>query len=476
MLPNLKFIIPEISLSIFAFMALGCSLLPLQRKLAGWLSLIGVIVSLGLLLTLPQAPKELILNLLVSDPFSIFFKVLALITLGAVILISMGSKNLPRDSEGEYYFLLLCAGLAILFAVSSNHLLMIYLSLEMLSLTSYLLVGFQKRDAFSSEAALKYFLFGALSTGIMLYGISWVYGIFKTNNLAMIFELFRSGAVNPALAFMALLFILAGLCFKCALVPFHLWVPDTYQGAPTPVTAFISVGPKLAGFAILLRFFGIICYPMTAASSDLLVGIAILTMTLGNIIAISQNNIKRMLGYSSIAHAGFILMGMVSGDALGMESVLYYLLAYALMNLGAFACVVLIESRLRSECVDDYSGLYKKDPSSALALSLFLLSLVGIPPLTGFIAKFLVLAAALQSKLYNLAIAGAANSVIAAFYYLKVIRIMYLEEPKIASSPSTSASFPLKFIVIILLAGVLLLGLLPQAVLHWIGTAQIIYL
>jgi proton-translocating NADH-quinone oxidoreductase chain N len=469
-LDTFKFILPETILLLFALGILIYSLFTKNGNFLGALALAAVVLAS---LCLPQARAShagLFFNMLTDDAFSLFFKVVSLFVAGLIVLVSMGYKALSGEHAGEYYFLLLVAAIAMLLAVSSNNLLMIYIALEMLSLVSYILVGFFKKDNLSSEGALKYFLFGALSTGVMLYGISLIYGLFGTTDLTIISQTLIAGQVNILVASVLLLLILAGLCFKCGLVPFHMWVPDAYQGAPTAVTAFISVGPKAVGFAVLLRIFTKNFFPLYANWADIAMLISIFTMTIGNIIAISQTNIKRMMGYSSIAQAGYILIGVVVGTASGMQGVLYYILAYVLMNLGAFGCVVLVSNSVRSDAIEDYAGLYKKDPVSAFCLSVFLLSLAGIPPLAGFFAKFLIFAAAIESKFIFLAIVGAVNSVIAVYYYVKVIKYMYLHEPKSKDMEKTSA--PLQIAVAITLVGVLVIGLFPHFFLSWIGSSQ----
>ena len=471
---TLKFFLPETILTVFSLGALLCSLTFRGRNASAALALLAVVLSALSLPLASHAPAGLYFHMLANDAFSIFFKAICLFATGLAILLSMGSGAVRDDARGEYYFLILAACVAMMLAVSSNHLLMIYLSIEMLSLVSYILVGFQKNDAFSAEGALKYFLFGALSTGIMLYGISLVIGLFGTADLSAICAALKAGQAGSITAGIAFLMIFAGISFKCALAPFHLWVPDAYQGAPTAVTAFISVGPKAAGFAVLLRLFAINASPCSAMWTHLLTLIAILTMTLGNLIAISQTNIKRMLAYSSIGQAGYILIGFVAGDSIGMAGVFYYVLAYALMNLGAFGCVTLISKCLKSDEIGAYAGLYKTNPFPAFMLTVFLLSLAGVPPLAGFFGKFLVFAAAVQSRLFFLALMAVINSVIAAFFYMKIIQTMYLRE-----CPETRPAAPstcLNTALLILLAGVLIVGCFPGPFLDAIAASQTVFM
>ncbi len=467
---NINFVMPEITLFGFALGILVLSLFIRNKFAMGAIALAAVVTAS---LCLPRAGNSgagLFFNMLSPDPFGLFFKEICLFITGIAILVSMGYKALKEESIGEYYFLLLNAAIAMLLAASSDNLLMIYISLEMLSLVSYILVAFLKHDPMSSEGALKYFLFGALSTGIMLYGISLAYGIFGTLDLSSISQIISSGNVNPLSGSIILVLILAGLCFKCALVPFHMWAPDAYEGAPTAITAFISAGPKAIGFAVLLRVFTNNFSGLYADWPTLVMLISIFTMTIGNVIAISQTNIKRMLAYSSIAQAGYMLIGFVVGTASGTEGLLYYIFAYALMNLGAFGCVVLISNSIKSDSIEDYSGLYKNDPVPAFMLSVFLLSLAGIPPLAGFVGKFLVFAAAVQAKFIVLAVAGAVNSVVAAYYYMRIIKYMYLDEPK--AVVFAERSVPIQIAMMIVMAGVLIAGLYPSLFLGWITSSR----
>lgn len=436
--------------------------------------LCGILCLAGILLALLYLPKTFLAqapifsNLLVNDLFSRFFRVIPLVITFMVVLISVGYKIIADEERGEFYFLLLVTTVAMMLAVSANNFIVIYVTLETISIISYILVGFLKRDILSGEAALKYFLFGTLATGIMLYGISFIYGLFGTTDISLIqASLARGGANNFALS-LALLLIFSGIAFKCALFPFHMWAPDVYQGAPTPITAFISVGPKAVGFVVFLRVFLNNFSPLLPAWAGLFTLVSIATMTVGNIVALSQTNIKRMLAYSSIAQAGYIVIGIVAGSPLGIKAVMFYLLAYVFMNLGAFGCVVLISGYLKSDSIEDYAGLSKRDPVSAFMLTMFLLSLAGIPPLAGFLGKFFLFAAAIESRLILLAVAAAINSVIAFYYYVHVIKCMYLDEPKILDvCPKSTA---LQAALVIALIGILILGVWPQPFLRWLNS------
>ncbi|MDP1854360.1 MAG: NADH-quinone oxidoreductase subunit N [Candidatus Omnitrophota bacterium] len=468
-LADLKFILPEIILLICALAVLFLGLFVKKKSILGVLSLAGLILA-GLLL--PQSyisGTSIFFNILVSDSFSEFFKYLFLLTAAIVILISIGYKRILKEDRGEYYFLLLILTIAMMLAVSSHNLLMIYIAIEAVSLLAYILTAFRKNDLFSSEGALKYFLFGSLTSAVMLYGISFVYGLFGTLDLSTISASLNQAQNNFAV-FVPLLFIFSGLSFKCALVPFHMWVPDAYQGAPTPVTALISVGPKAVGFAVLLRIFLCDIFISTDMWVCFVTAVSIFTMTLGNIIAITQTNVKRLLGYSSIAQAGYILIGFVVATPLGIKAVLFYLFTYLFMNLGAFACVALISESIKSHDIEDYAGFYKRQPFTAFVFTVFLLSLAGIPPLGGFMAKFLVFAAAIEARFIMLAVIGVINSVVALYYYVKIIRFMYLSEPK--ETPILPRPFALNFALVIAFVSILVIGLWPCPVLNWINGLQ----
>ena len=374
------------------------------------------------------------------DPMAVFFKGFLILTSFLVLLAAPGSRELSRAHLGEFYALLLGVTLGMLLLASSTDMLMLFLSLEMVSLTSYIMVGYLHNNRQSNEASLKYILFGAVSTGSMLYGITLLFGLTGTTKMAAIREALASGAAAPN--GMALLvstaLILAGFGFKTAAVPFHFWCPDVYTGAPTPVTAFLSVAPKAAGFATLIRFFFTGLSETTPGSSDwatfhtlnwtfLVLIISILTMTLGNIAALRQDNMKRMLAYSSISHAGYALMGTVVLSAEGLQAVLIYFVTYLFMNLGAFLVVIEIFNRTGSFDLRDYSGLYKRSPFLTIAMTIFLLSLMGIPPFAGFFGKLFVFGAAVNRNLAWFAVVGALNSVISVYYYARVIKTMIIE-------------------------------------------------
>jgi NADH-quinone oxidoreductase subunit N len=398
------------------------------------------------------ATGTLFFSVIAVDPMAAFFDCFLILTSFLVLLATPGSRELSRRNLGEFYMLLLGVTLAMVLLASSVDLLMLYISLEMVSLGSYVMVGYLKNDRQSNEASLKYLLFGAVATGSMLYGFTILYGLTGTTKIDAIRDALAAsvtGGSNSTMLLISVALILAGFGFKTAAVPFHFWCPDVYTGAPTPVTAFLSVAPKAAGFAALIRFF------FTGLSSSfgnmgywtqfsfinwhlLLLVISIITMTLGNIGALRQNNMKRMLAYSSIAHAGYIFMGVVVLTSQGLQAVLVYLITYLFMNLGAFLVVIEIFNRTGSFDLKDYRGLYRRSPFLTISMTIFMLSLMGIPPFAGFFGKLYVFGAAVNRDLAWFAVVGALNSVIAVYYYARVIKTMIIE----ASDDTASIPIP----------------------------------
>jgi NADH-quinone oxidoreductase subunit N len=413
-----------------------------RRVVTFAIAALGLVFALVLSIPLLGAPAgTLFFGVIALDPMAVFFKCFLILTSFLVLLSTPGSREMEHRHMGEFHMLLLGVTLAMLLLASSVDMLMLYLSLEMVSLGSYVLVGYLKNDRQSNEASLKYLLFGIVATGSMLYGITILYGLTGTTKIAAIREILASSMAagnNSVMLLFSTVLILAGFGFKTAAVPFHFWCPDVYTGAPTPVTAFLSVAPKAAGFAALIRFF------FTGLSSSsgnseswtqfgfinwqiLLLVISIGTMTFGNIAALRQDNMKRMLAYSSIAHAGYIFMGAVVLTSQGLQSVLVYLITYLFMNLGAFLVVIEIFNRTGSFDLKDYRGLYRRSPFLTIAMAIFMLSLMGIPPFAGFFGKLYVFGAAVNRNLAWFAVLGALNSVVAVYYYARVIKTMIIE-------------------------------------------------
>jgi NADH-quinone oxidoreductase subunit N len=441
---SLSRFLPEIALTVALLVVVLVDCLEVAWKNAAMrlLTLAGLAGSLALCLGLRGVSGEIWSGMLVVDPLGLFFKALLI---GASLLVALAftfrnSRELYGQGQGEFHALLLAVTLSNLLMAAANDLAMLYLALEMVSITSYVMVAYMKGDRMSNEASLKYVLFGAASTGAMLYGLSLLYGIAGTTSLPGIREFLAAGMTDGtrmALYLVALL-VFAGFGFKTAAVPFHFWCPDVYQGAPTPVTAFLSVAPKAAGFAILTRFFFTGMATPGAGAWDLtgsidwpvvLMLVSALTMTVGNVAALTQTNLKRLLAYSSIAHAGYVMLGVVALSANGARGMMVYLLAYLFMNLGAFLVVTLIHQQDGTFDLRDYPGLYRRAPLLTVAMAIFLLSLMGIPPLVGFMGKLYVFAAVIEKgpSYWWLAMVGAVNAAIAAYYYARVLKTMIID-------------------------------------------------
>ncbi len=375
------------------------------------------------------------------DGLAIFFKLFTVLVLVLIILSATDYVRKRFSSRGEFYVLLMFAGLAMMLASASTNLIMAYLSIEFLSIMSYVLTGYLRNDRRSSEGALKYFVYGATASAIMLYGFSLLYGATGSTDMATIAHALVSGSVAIHwLVYPAVILSLVGLGFKVALVPFHQWAPDAYEGAPTPVTAFLSVGPKAAGFAILMRFFLTALPNFQVEWTAVLAGLAMVTMFVGNLIALWQTNVKRLLAYSSIAQAGYMLVGLAAlapaagSWTTGLNGLLLYLLAYLFTNLGAFAVVIAVENDSGSSEISAFGGLIRRSPVLAVAMFIFLLSLIGIPPTAGFLGKLFVFGAAVQRQMILLAVVGIINSVISVYYYYAIMRQM-LFEPAASEEP-----------------------------------------
>ena len=450
---SLLYFSPELLLVIFAIAVVLVDLGVKNRESATvvYLSLVGVgCVFVAVLLTHGQLGDKdsisLFLGMIRLDAFSTFFKILLLLATAATILFSLRSEELDARLKGEYYALLLAITLGMFLMASSTNLLMIFISLETVSLTSYILAGFLTHNPRSSEAAFKYITYGAVASGTMLFGLSLLFGMTGTGDLGQISirltELFASGEVYSLAVLIAIIFVLAGVGYKIASVPFHMWSPDVYEGAPIPITAFLSVASKSAGFALFIRFFysgfGSAEVMQSVDWTLMLAIVSALTMTVGNLAALPQQNVKRLLAYSSIAHGGYLLMGGVLLTSEGVGAILFYLVVYLFMNLGAFYVVVLIANEEGSEMIDGYRGLASRAPLVAGAMAIFLFSLTGIPPFAGFFGKWLLFAAVLEQGYYWLAFVGLLNSVVSLYYYARIVKAMYLES---ADEETTLASF-----------------------------------
>ena len=465
--PNLSLIGPEILMLV-----LSCGLLMVdlfipkdKKRVVGVLALFGVVV-IGLVTATYwvglSKPVTTFSGTFVMDRFALMFKEVFLFSTAITILLSLKYLEVERISLGEYYALMLFCTLGMMIMVSGADLIVIYLGLETMALSVYVLAGFMRFDRKCNEAALKYFLLGVFISGIFLYGIALTYAATGSTRLAAVAAMVKTkGLMDNPLLIMAMFLLAAGFGLEIAMAPFHFWAPDVYEGAPTPITAFISVAPKAAAFAALIRVFFYGIQLLMPHWQVLLWIICALTMTIGNVTALLQENMKRMLAYSSIAHAGYILLGVLAANQIGVQGVTFYFFAYAFMNMGAFGLVIYLRrENIVGDRVDDFTGLAQTHPLVALIMVIFLLSLAGIPPTAGFVGKFLLFAAAIKAGFYWLVAIAALNSVIALFYYFRVAKVMYMQNPEPLPQP-----LPGKGLVLALaLVGIftLFFGIFPQ--------------
>ncbi len=502
---NLWLILPELIVCVVAVgvMLVDAFAKPTQRWVTGGLSLLGLLaaaVSSVWLWSSWTGRDEAFNGMIVLDELRLGFTFVFLIVSALTILVSMVWVENERLPAGEFHSLLMFATAGMMFMASAGDLVIVFLGLEILSIATYVMCGFRRTDLRSNESSMKYFILGSFSSAFLLYGIALIYGATSTaaglpgtTNIREIAGRL-SEAQYPALLFAGAAMMLVGFGFKIATAPFHIWTPDVYEGAPTPVTAFMAAGPKAAGFASFMRVF-VFGFPFVLAAGSTnvagqlhsawllaLLVLAIATMTVGNVVAIAQNNVKRMLAYSSIAHAGYALVGFIAAGAASdieqrnaaIAAVVFYLLTYAVMNLGAFAVVQLIgrENDRRTE-VEDYNGIGFQSPWLAFALSLFLLSLLGMPLTAGFIGKVMVFRAALDQGYYILVVIGVLNTAISAYYYLRLIIVMFFRErTTVWHAPAVPASVGLALVLTIL--GVLYLGLFPGRIINALQTRPLV--
>jgi len=467
---NLQLFTPELSLAGFALIVILLDLFVERKGVLAVVSLIGIIVSGGFTLAIWGGnPQAIFNNMLAVDNFALFFKLLFLGIAALVILSTQDYAAKFARFQGEYYALVLMSTIGMMLMAATTELISLYIALELTSISLYILVGFLK-DRKSTEASLKYLLLGAVASAVLLYGMALVFGVTGKTQLGEIAQALQGMSASPALI-LGVVLMAAGFSFKIAAVPFHMWVPDVYEGAPTPITAYLSVGSKAAGFAIILRvFFSAFSLPdwLSLDWGFIFAILAAISMTVGNITAIPQSNIKRMLGYSSVAQAGYLMVGLATmgvspaKDILGQSGVLFFLASYALTNLGAFTAIIAISNKLDSDLIDDFSGMIKRAPVLALGLALCLISLIGMPPAAGFMAKFYIFSSAVQHNLLWLVIFAVLNSVISAYYYLRVVKVMWLGEP--ASQEKVPSSGALRLSLALSCLGVLILGIIPGTV------------
>ncbi len=470
---SIPYFIPELILVAFSVGVILFDLVVRNRNIerAAYLSLIGLAATLIAVIAVGSADRSLFLGMIRLDSFAVFFKVIILIATAATILFSIRSEELDPRTKGEYYALLLAVTFGMFLMASSTNLLMVYLSLETVSVTSYILAGFLTHNPRSSEAAFKYIIYGAVASGTMLFGLSLLFGMTGTGDIIQISnrltEMFSSGNVNPLAVLLSITFILVGVGYKIASVPFHMWSPDVYEGAPIPITAFLSVASKSAGFALFIRFFysGLTSANESVDWSLMLAVVSALTMTVGNLSALPQRNVKRLLAYSSIAHGGYLLMGGVLLTPEGLQAILFYLAVYLFMNLGAFFVVILIAREIGSETIDGYRGLLSRAPLVAVSMAIFLFSLTGLPPFAGFAGKWLLFLAVIEKHIYWLAIIGLLNSVISLYYYVRIVKAMFLDTSDDTAPVSFSAGN--LALLIIFVIPTLLFGLYWTPLYEW---------
>lgn len=489
LLLGLPYFAPEILLSLLFIIVIITDLVSGKRfrNVVPGITIFGLILSGVLSLQqLPTAHEEMHLfsGMLLLDTKAVLFKILFTIISLLIVIFSIVDFQIRNNEKGwgEYFVLIIGAQLAMHLMAMSSNLLMVFLSVEMLSICSYILVAYVSRDKEVSEAGMKYILFGAATSAIMLFGISLLYGFTGTLNLFGDNFLGELSNVPVAASTLAILFVFGGLAFKLSMVPFHLWVPDAYQGAATPITAFLSTAAKAAGFALLIRFISTFTYSMPNYTmvwpnfdwETLLIILSILTMTVGNFGALWQDNIKRMLAYSSIGHTGFLLMGVITFSISGEAAILFYLLVYSIANIGAFLAVGVYNSAFSVSLISEYKGLGPKMPWVSAAMVVFLISLVGLPPTAGFVGKFFVFSSAFEAYTIGkhpliiwLMVAGVLNTVVSLYYYFKVPLNLYLRKPDRDMRPGSKLIY-IQIILVVLAIATILIGIFPGKVMNFI--------
>ncbi len=464
--------LPEAILTVTFCVAILAGLIFRKRpRTVGYLAFFGILISIYYAIQQFGISESAFSGMISVDPFASFFKILVGVAALIIIVFSFFSSEVLNTVRrmGEYFSLLVAMTLGMFLMAGASNLLMMVLALELTSLSSYILAGYTKEAADSSEAALKYILYGALSSGVMLYGISILYGLTGATDFIGINKALAIGTTNYIALLVATIFIIVGFGYKISAVPFHFWTPDVYEGAPITITAFLSVASKAAGFAMMIRFFKVtfidthmVGLPsgMWASVSGLewnklLAILSVLTMTLGNLVAVWQNNLKRLLAYSSIAHAGYMLMGVVILSDKGLAAVLIYFIVYLFMNLGAFLVVMMVANKTGSEDIDSYKGLGHRSPLVGVAMVIFFISLTGLPPTAGFIGKLYLFAALLDAKWIWLAVVGAINSVISLYYYVRVLRNMFLRDPEGNTEPLAFPKSQLALLIVLMIPTIL---------------------
>lgn len=483
LLQSMDHFMPETALIVTFLVALAVDLIRKEgRHLSGYVALAGFVIT-GLLLFQQAGIEEITFSgLLVIDQFSLFIRTIVLITAILVLLFSFQSRELHEQYTklGEYYILIIGMVFGMFLLAGASNLIFIYLAIETMSISSYILSGYTKFAKRASEASMKYVIYGAVSSGIMVYGISIIFGLTGSLNLSAINAMMQQNQVETIPMLLAGLMILTGFGYKISAVPFHFWTPDVYEGAPITITALLSVASKAAGFAVMLRFFRM-GLSTGAGSWELISSIdwhfviaalAVLTMTLGNLVALWQNNMKRMLAYSSIAHAGYMLMAVAVLNDTGVAAILIYFFMYMIMNLGAFLVVQVVADKSGSEDIETFSGLGYRSPLIGVVMTIFLISLTGLPPTAGFIGKLYVFTSVMNAGYVWLAIVGVLNSVVSLYYYVRVIRNMYLRD---VESKKEKITFSNAVIVLLLVLAIptLIFGIYFGPIVDWANASMI---
>ncbi len=484
-------IYPEVIVALVGLLVIMIDIFirPERKAALSVISLVGLLLALFLTILYWDGNETAFSGMVVADPYAQFFKLIFILSAAFTILISPRYLRINEINQSEFLALTLFCTLGMMVMVAANDLVTVYIGLELMAISIYLMAGFQRKASRSSEASMKYFLLGAFASAILLYGMSFLYGITRSTSLEGIsryLDFTRTMLDNPRMVTLALVLVTVGFAFKIAAVPFHMWTPDVYEGAPTPLTAFMSVGPKVAGFAVIMRIY-MTCFDTTLFDFKIVDWtmlfwiMAVLTMVVGNVIAVAQTNIKRMLAYSSIAHAGYLLVGVVSAGSSvtmlaselektslateSMTAVMVYLFAYMFMNMGAFAIVIAL-GRTGDPCesLEDYAGLARRRPLTALIMAILLFSLAGIPPTFGFMGKLYIFKAAIQTNNIDLAVIGVLASVVAAFYYIRVIVNMYMREPEGEAPPEAEPAGSTMYAAMTTCIFTLLFGVAPDTI------------
>jgi NADH-quinone oxidoreductase subunit N len=476
---NYKLLVPEVFLflwAIFVFV-LDFFLRKENKHNLGYICVLGIGITLGL--TFITEKGNLFGQMFLADDFSFFFKLIFLVSAFLAILSSVDFIKRIEKYRGEYFGLILLSTVGMMFLASAGELLSLYVALELTTIPLFVLAAYLKDNYKSSEAGLKYMILGAISSAILLYGISLIYGISGTTDLQaiksnLIHSFMDFGKEGPAL-FLGLIFMIAGFGFKLALVPFHMWAPDVYQGAPTPITAYLSVASKAAGLAAFVRIF-IQTFVIYQYDWVIIVYVlAVLGMVLGNIIALLQTDIKRMLAYSSIAQVGYILIGMIATSQRGVSALAFYAFAYLFANMGAFIVAIAFSNSTGSDEIKDYADLSRRSPFLAILMTIFLLSLVGIPPLAGFVGKYFLFASAIEQGYVGIVVIAVLTSVISLYYYVGVVREMYFHKKEIKNQAKIVVPLGLKLALLISFLGVIILGLYPNPILKAATLAAMVF-